>query len=94
MKTLIMTLILASPLTFAMAKDCKENVLGAAIAAEAMREDATGFSTPVSASLESSSGSEETWIATIVANDGTNVSYSVQADRQSCEILAEPIRSK
>jgi hypothetical protein len=94
MKILVMTLILAGPFTFAMAKDCKEAVLEAAIQAEAMRADATGFSNPVDAAKKSSRGGEETWDATIVGNDGANVVYSVKAEKSTCEILEEPIRTR
>lgn len=89
-----MTLILAGPFTFAIAKDCKEAVLTAAIQAEAMRADATGFSTPVDAVIDSSNGSDVTWIATLVGNDGKDVSYTVKADKSTCEVLEEPIRSR
>jgi acyl-homoserine lactone acylase PvdQ len=94
MKALIMVLVLAGPFSLAMAKNCKEDVLGAALQAEAMRADATGFSTPVDAVVVSSHGSDVTWIATIVGNDGQEVSYSVLADNSTCEILEEPIRSR
>ncbi|MNL45898.1 hypothetical protein D3C87_1685750 [compost metagenome] len=94
MKLLIIALISIAPLSFANAKDCTEEVLGAALQAEAMRPDAKDFSTPVGAELLSQTDGEQSWKATIVANEGGNVDYFVRADKYTCEILVEPIRSR
>ena len=94
MKTLVMALILAGPFTSAMAKNCTEDVLGAAISAEAMRPDAKGFNMPVGASIQATQGNEQIWIATVVGKDGKNASYSVRINKSTCEVLEEPIRSR
>jgi hypothetical protein len=100
MKVFALSILLLSNLTSVVALashapvDCRESALGAAVQAEAMRSDATGFNQPIGAVLEVTIGSEQTWMATVTGNGGRPVTYSVKVSKETCQPLEEPTRGQ